>query len=151
MFWGCVASKFVGALVPTPEATDTRKYIEILEKYLRPSVSWYFGDDTATFQHDNSLWHVSRLIRKYLEENNIFTMEWSAYSQDLNIIVSTRLSVKRKKHSDAVEIKGKEDIIERFRSACNETTQLEIEKLYASLPSHSEDIIFKKGHLFRYQ
>ena len=78
MFWGCVTSKCVGALVPTPETTGTRKYIEILEKYLRPSVSWYFGDDTAIFQHDNSLWHVSRLIRKYLEENDIFTMEWSA-------------------------------------------------------------------------
>ena len=38
--------------------------------------------------------------------------------------------------SDAGEIKSKEDIFEKFRSACNETTQLEIEKLYASLPSH---------------
>ena len=36
MFWGCVTSKVVGALVPTSETTDTRKYIEILEKYLRP-------------------------------------------------------------------------------------------------------------------
>ena len=40
------------------------------------------------------------------------------------------LSVKRKMQSDAGEIKSKEDIIERFQSACNETTQLEIEKLY---------------------
>ena len=29
-------NKGVGALVPTSETTDTRKYIEILEKYLRP-------------------------------------------------------------------------------------------------------------------
>ena len=36
MFWGCVTSKGVGAIVPTSETTDTRKYIEILEKYLRP-------------------------------------------------------------------------------------------------------------------
>ena len=36
MFWDCVTSKGVGALVPTSETTDTRKYIEILEKYLRP-------------------------------------------------------------------------------------------------------------------
>ena len=28
--------KGVGALVPTSETTDTRKYIEMLEKYLRP-------------------------------------------------------------------------------------------------------------------
>ena len=70
---------------------------------------------------------------------------------DLNIIVNIWLSVKRKTQSDAGEIKSKEDIIERFRSACNETTQLEIEKLYASLPSHCKEINFNKGLLFKYQ
>ena len=28
MFWVCVASKGVGALIPTSETTDTRKYID---------------------------------------------------------------------------------------------------------------------------
>ena len=50
--------------------------------------------------------------------------------------------------SDAGEIKSKEDIFERFRSACNETTQLEIEKLYASLLSHCKEIIFNKELIF---
>ena len=45
----------------------------------------------------------------------------------------------------------KEDIIERFRSASNETTQLEIEKLYASLPSDCKEIIFNQGIMFKYQ
>ena len=58
---------------------------------------------------------------------------------------------KKKIQSDAGEIKSKEDIIERFRSACNETTQLEIEKLYASLPSHCKEIIFNTGLMFKYQ
>ena len=49
---------------------------------------------------------------------------------------------------DAGEIKNKEDIIKRFWSACSETTQLEIEKLYASLPSHCKEIIFDKGLMF---
>ena len=53
--------------------------------------------------------------------------------------------------SDEGEIKSKEDIIERFRSACNETTQLEIEKLYASLPSHCKEIVFNTGLMFKYQ
>ena len=78
MFWGCVTSKGFGALAPTSETTDTRKYIEILEKYFRPSVSWYFRDDAITIQHDNTPCHVPRLIRKYLEEHDICTMEWSA-------------------------------------------------------------------------
>ena len=78
-------------------------------------------------------------------------MEWPAYSHDLNTIVNIWLYVNRKIQSDAGEIKSKEDIIERFRSACNETTQLEIGKLYASLPSHCKDIILNKGLMFKYQ
>ena len=75
---GCVTSKGVGALVPTSETTETRTYIEILEKYLRPSVSRYFGDHAITIQHDTTPCHVSRLIWKYLKENDIFMMEWPA-------------------------------------------------------------------------
>ena len=150
MFWRCVTSKGVGALVPTSETTDTRKYIEILEKYLRPSVSRYFGDHAITIQHDTTPYDICRLIRRYLEENGIFMMEWPAYSHDINTIVNTWLSVKKNIQSDAGEIKSKEDIIDRFRLECNETKQLEIEKLYASLPSHCEDIIFNKGLMFEY-
>ena len=78
-------------------------------------------------------------------------MKWPVKSHDLNIIVNIWISIKRKIQSDAGEIKSKEDIIDRFRSACNETTQLEIEKLYASLPSHCKDIFFNKGLMFKYQ
>ena len=56
-----------------------------------------------------------------------------------------------KTQSDAGEIKSKEDIIERFWSACNETTQLEIEKLYASLSCHCKEIIFNEGLMFKYE
>ena len=78
-------------------------------------------------------------------------MEWPAYNHDLNVIVNIWLSVKRRIQSDAGEIKSKEDIIERFRSACNETTQLEMMKLYASLSSHCKEIIFDTGLMFKYQ
>ena len=78
-------------------------------------------------------------------------MEWPAYSHDLNIIVNIWLSVKRKMQSDAGEVKSKEDIIYRFLSACKEITQLEIETLYASLPSYCKDVIFNKGLMFKYQ
>ena len=78
MFWGRVTSKGVGALAPTSETTDTRKYIEILEKYLRRSVYNFFGNHAITIQHDTTPCHASRLIRKYSEENDIFMMEWPA-------------------------------------------------------------------------
>ena len=38
MFWGCVSSRGVGALIPVSGTIDSVKYIEILENYLRPSI-----------------------------------------------------------------------------------------------------------------
>ena len=102
------------ALVPVSGTVDSQKYIEILENYLRPSISWYFGDDAVTFQQDNAPCHVYRVVREYLDENDIFTMEWPAQSPDLNIKENIWLSIKRKLPS---EIKSEEDLIERFRHA----------------------------------
>ena len=135
IFWACVTSKSVGILFPISGTVDSQKYIEILENYIKHSRSWYFGEDAITFRQDNAPCHVSIVIREYLEENDIYKMEWTAQSPVFNIIENIWLSIKRKIHSDAGEIKSKEYLIERFRSAWNKTTQLEIEKLYASLPS----------------
>ena len=150
MFWGCVTSKGVGALVPVSGTVDSQKYIEILENYLRPSISWYFGDDAVTLQQDNAPCHVSRVVQEYLNENDIFTIEWPAQSPDLNIIENIWLSIKRKLHSETSEVKSEEDLIERFRHAWNEITQLELDNLYASLPSRCKDVIFMKGHMSKY-
>ena len=77
-------------------------------------------------------------------------MEWPAQSPDLNIIENIWLSIKRKLHSEISEIKREEDRIEKFRHAWNEITQLEIDNLYASLPSRGKDVIFMKGQMSKY-
>ena len=102
------------ALVPVSGTVDSQKYIEISENYLRPSISWYFGDDAVTLQQDNAPCHVSRVVQEYLNENDIFTIEWPAQSPDLNILENIWLSIKRKLHSEASEVKSEEDLIERF-------------------------------------
>ena len=39
MFWGCFSSRVIGALIPVSGTIDSVKYIEILENYLRPSIT----------------------------------------------------------------------------------------------------------------
>ena len=150
IFWACVTSKGVGVLFPISGTIDSQKYIEILENYIKHLMSWYFGEDPITFLQGNAPCHVSRVIWEYLEENDIYKMEWTTQSPVFNIIENMWLFIKRKIHSDSGEIKSKEDLIERFRSAWNETTQLEIEKLYASLPSRCRDFIYKKRHMSKF-
>ena len=124
IFWACVTSKGVGVLFPISGTVDSQKYIEILENYIKHLISWYFGEDAITFRQDNAPCHVSTVILECLEESDICTMEWTAQSSIFNIIEDIWLSIKKKINSDAGEIKSKEDLIERFRSAWNEITQL---------------------------
>ena len=140
----------LGFLFPISGTVDSQKYIEILENYIKHSISWYFGEDAITFRQDNAPCYVSRVIREYLEENDIYKMEWTAQCPVFNIIENIWLSIERKIHSDAGEIKSKEDLIERFRPAWNKTTHIEIEKLYASQPSRCKDFIFNKGHMSKF-
>ena len=136
--------------IPISGIIDSWKYIEILENYIKHSIFRYFGEDAIIFRQDNAPCYVFRVIWEYLEENDICKMEWTAQSPVLNILENIWLSIKRKIDSDAGEIKRKEDLIERFRFVWNETTQLEIEKLYAFLPSHCKDFIFKNGHMSKF-
>ena len=59
-------------------------------------------------------------------------MEWPAQSPGLNIIENIWLSIKESYTQKTSEIKSEEDLIERFRHAWNEVTQLELDNLYAS-------------------
>ena len=60
--WVCVTSKGVGVLFPICGRIDSQKYIEILENYIKHSISWYFGEDAITFWQDNAPCYVSRMI-----------------------------------------------------------------------------------------
>ena len=63
----------------------TQKYIEILKNYLRSSLAWCFGNHTAIFQKDNASCHALRILREYLDKNDMFTLYWPPQSPDLNI------------------------------------------------------------------
>ena len=126
MFWGCVTSKGVGALVPVCCNSKIRNFGKLSEA----SISWYFGDDAVTLQQDNAPCHVSRVVQEYLNENDIFTIEWPAQSPDLNIIENIWLSIKRKLHSETSEVKSRAD-----------------RKIRTIL---IKDVIFMKGHMSKY-
>ena len=62
MFWGCISSRGVEALIPVLGTIDSVKYIEIFQNYLIPSSTWYFGNHTAIFPQDNASCHALRIV-----------------------------------------------------------------------------------------
>ena len=114
MFWGCVSSRGVEALIPVLGTIDSVKYIEIFQNYLIPFSTWYFGNHTAIFPQDNALCHALRIMMEYLDKNDIFTLYWPIQIPDLNIIRNIRHMMTRKLHKNTKFIKSEQNIIGCF-------------------------------------
>ena len=68
---------------------STYKYI--LDLFLIP-----FYNQECIFQQDNSPVHKSKMIKNFLNDNNIVTLNWPPYSPDLNPIENLWSIVKEK-------------------------------------------------------
>ena len=114
MFWGCVSSRGIEALIPVLGTIDSVKYIEIFQNYLIAYSTWYFGNHTAIFPQDNALCHALRIVMEYLDKNDIFTLYRPPQSPDLNIIGNIRHMMTRKLHKNSKFIKSEQNIIGCF-------------------------------------
>ena len=73
---GCVSSTGFGILqIMNNQTMNSERYIETLENYLIPSCHLLFPDVDFEFQHDNAAPHTARIVRDWIQGNNIsFTM-----------------------------------------------------------------------------
>ena len=85
MVWGCFSSKGVGKLIFIDDIMDIFLYLDILRNNLWKSAR-IMGLNQFIFHQDNDPKHTSKLIKSFLEENNIEFMEWPSQSLDINPI-----------------------------------------------------------------
>ena len=86
MILGCISMHIVGNLVRIDGTLDVRLYCKILEQDVQSSVGFY-GDKLKNFifQHDNGPKHTSKMVTKWLVDNEIEVLEWPAQFLDLNL------------------------------------------------------------------
>ena len=61
-------------------------YDDILEQYLLPSIQKFNFGKEFPFMHDSDPKHTSGLIKDWLKEKKIQTLQWPSFSSDLNPI-----------------------------------------------------------------
>jgi hypothetical protein len=76
MVWGCITWESVGNLSRINGGLDASLYQRILEKDLLETFEWYgLSKDDVIFQHDNDPKHTAKSTQKWLEDNDIVTVE----------------------------------------------------------------------------
>jgi hypothetical protein len=72
-------------LVPVGGMMNSSKYIEILKSRVLPFLH-AFADGKRTFQYDLALYHNSKAVNKFIQENKVSMLDWPGNSPDINHI-----------------------------------------------------------------
>jgi transposase len=150
MVWGCLSYFGVGELAFVDGNMNSRKYIDVLDNYLWPTVHSIFGDERWVLQEDNATIHKSRETTEYKTETNITVLRWPAQSPDLNIIENVWLVMKKHVRKRSHLINSVDDLKRELLTAWKNVSQLFIRRLYESIPRRLRAVLTQHGHITKY-
>lgn len=152
MFWGCFSSLGLGPLVALEGSQNRFTYIETLRQYLLPQLEIArsdFGLD-MTFMQDNAPCHKAKLVRDFLEENEVPTLDWPPQSPDMNPIENIWNIVKNRRQKKFGFPATKEELIEQIFEIWEEIDISLIESLNRSIKNRLEEVLRLQGRATRY-
>ena len=84
ILWGCFAAGGTGALHKIDGIMRKENYGDILKQHLKTSVRKLKLGRKWVFQMDNDPKHSSKVVAKWLEDNQVKVLRWPSQSPDLN-------------------------------------------------------------------
>ena len=86
MVWACFSRSGVGNLCFIEGSMDRFLYREILRKNLLQSCQKLGLENSFVFQHDNDPKHTAGVVKDWLKQKKIETLNWPPFSPDMNPI-----------------------------------------------------------------
>ena len=150
MVCGCVTVHGVGELVVVNGNINHQVYINVLDENLLQSMENTFGDRHTPFifQHDNAPVHKARNGERWLDQQEIQTIQWSAQSPDLNLIENLWDHVKKQVQNDRPQ--NRDELITSIFCSWGDITPNTIRTLYQSMPRRVGAVIRARGYPSKY-
>ena len=100
--------------------------------------------------HDNAPCHKSALIKNFLSQNKVETIEWPAYSPDLNPIENLWAWIKQKLYSDFAPPGSKQELINNVLEIWDTITPEMCEAFCGNYEKRLQAVIKVKGSHTKY-
>lgn len=150
MIWGCVCFQGVGTLTDVQGNINAKKYLQIIENNIWPVIARHFPNNDYIFMDDNAPVHRAKIVKDYVNNNNINTTKWPAQSPDLNIIENIWLHLKRVLETRVNVINSQQDLMAEIRTVWENIPLNYIRNLYNLIPGRLKEVIRMKGNLTKY-
>ncbi|CAG2224309.1 unnamed protein product [Mytilus edulis] len=150
MIWGCITYEGVGTITVVTGNINALKYIEIVDNFVWPVIARHFPADNYIYQDDNAPVHRAKIVKDYMEQNQLHGMEWPAQSPDLNIIENMWRKIKIELQKQAHNITTKAQMETAIRDIWTNISLEFIRKLYDSIPRRLRLVIRAKGNITKY-
>jgi len=146
MMWGCMTAKGIGFACRIDGHMNAEGYTEILDNYLLPTIKYYKLDvGQIIFQHDNDPKHTSHAASKWLQDNEIETLDWPPQSPDLSPIEHLWRYLKKKLDEYETEPSGILELWERIEKEWDKIPQDVCIKLIESMPGRIAAVLKARG------
>lgn len=144
MVWGAISYYGTCELQFLSTNMNANSYNDVL-KTAFPHFQNLFGDLPWHFQHDNAPIHTARVVKSWIERQNVNVLHWPPYSPDLNIIENVWGWLSRKVYESGKQYSTKPELIEGIKRAWSAISLNYIENLYNSIPNRLYEVILNKG------
>ena len=123
---------------------NSDKYLYVLEQKVIPEMRKRFTDGSGVFHQDLAPCHTSKKVKSFMDENQIYVLQWPGNFQDLNPIENLWSIIKtRLRNKDCTtKIKLIEEIIQLWY--IDEEIQSDCKKLVDSMPKRERCYIAKR-------
>lgn len=142
MYWGAIRYDGRKMLIKCPNHLNSDGYIKILKKYAKK-----MHHQDIIFQQDNAPIHKSKKTKDFLQTVDWETLDWPAYSPDINPIENLWAIIKKRLGSQTVTW---ENLDQKVREIWDSIEPEIIQNLYDSMPNRIKKVIQCKGAVSKY-
>lgn len=148
--WAWISAEGQGMCFRIDERLTGPVYRNILENVMLPSVRERFPGDNFIFQQDNAPVHTARIVRDWIEENDINTLPWPARSPDLNPIENVWGYLVKKLQKRDIRPQNRDELWQTINQAWNELENYNMLNLVQSMNQRLQMVIDKNGSATKY-